>query len=1200
MASLLDALKKYITRAKDNVVQATKPYVQQKSKIFTQGIPNLVKSAANTAYEAPRDFGQGIVKSFQANQDADRLLSKAKSDTAISQQNIQKAVALKKSGNLEGYKQLLAVNNRPSTAGQSIDKFIQDTQAEKRKTQVAAVKTAGLLPGVFSTGKASYALAAALSGGIGALSGEDPFTSAGKGITQAKQYGLVSQFTNPLIRQVGNNAAGAIKNPLVRALSYRTISGLGNVAENEILAKGNQQPQSAGDRLTSFAVGAAMGGKYKGQDKREANFSTLMKTELGRKDSFKLPPDEAEKVAKGLVEMKRISKGIIDAPMESAKEKISRRIDELSTKELMTKDEMIFMPKFDETKEEAVERIYKTMWLAKQKGAIDFGAKVSIGKGKNVNPEASGEVVQAKSKVLPAETTRLLPWESPDQKVDTSLEGIEASRTSIKPSVSETGVTTPKPKLQTSSLKVSSDESITPPKTIEVQNTSKAVGKVNLLDWFRTPDRVMKKIGLGKEAELLRTKYNDYLDELPKNIDKITGWYEQVKGSPDASKRLFQYLDGQKVDLSPQEMKVAGEMQSYLKEWADRLDLPYDKRIASYITHIFDKDFIQKDFDEDLAKIISEKIPGSVYDPFLQQRLGKNGYVEDVFKALDAYTKRATRKVHMDEALGKIQDAEYKLDLDSWKYVKSYTDRINLRPQQVDNYLDNFIKQTPLGYKLGVRPTAAISRFLRRSVYRGTLGLNIGSAVRNLTQGVNTYAKLGEKYTGIGYIKAFKAMATGNDELIRSGVLRDNIVQDRQLSAVKGFMEKLDKGLFAFFNFAEKVNRGSAYFGAKAKYLAQGLPEDQAIKKAIDLARDTQFTFGSVDTPVALQGDAVKLFTQFQSFNVKQTEFVAELAQKKEWAGMIRWVGANLAIVATVGSTIGIDFKDMIPFYNVLTGETKLGDTPPFKLAKGVTASVNKSPDEYGNIPEGNLVQRLANNKDVTGSLTAFVPGGVQIKKTIEGLKAYSQGASTSKTGRVRYPIEPGVGNAIRAATFGQYNLPGAKQYFDESKTPLGDKQSQEFLNLKPEEKKAYYDSVMTQRQKGNEEDKVYEALDKGDYSAISKSTPKASAEAVYRYINKQDKANRQATYDKIKDNLPQEVKDNLKTIRELDSKGIGKKDRDIMLIPQEVRARAVFDRIMDLDPKNRQKKYDQLVEMGVITPSMKLVLQRLIKEAKK
>jgi len=585
--------------------------------------------------------------------------------------------------------------------------------------------------------------------------------------------------------------------------------------------------------------------------------------------------------------------------------------------------------------------------------------------------------------------------------------------------------------------------------------------KVNLLDWFRTPDRVLKKIGLEREGLEIRDAYNKYLDELPVEIGKISKWYDQVSGNEDSSRRLFQYLDGQDVKLDKNEMKVAGEIKAYLKEWADKLDLPYDKRVSNYITHIFEKDFIKKDFDDDLAKIISEQIPSSVYDPFTQKRLGKQGYVEDVFRALDAYTKRAVRKVNMDPALESLSKGGEKLPLESWKYVKSYTDRINLRPTDVDNYIDALVKQSPIGYKLGQRPVTGTSRELRRMVYRGTLGLNVGSALRNLTQGVNTYAKLGEKYTGIGYIKALKEMSTGGDELVRSGVLRDNFIQDRQLSSSKRLAQKLDDGLFVFFNLAEKINRGSAYFGAKAKYLDQGLSEKEAVKKAVDLVRDTQFTFGSVDTPVAMQSDLAKTLGQFQSFNMKQTEFLGEMIGGKDIAGMMRWIGGNALMMFTVGNLIGIDIKDIIPFGSVLTGETKLGATPPIQLAGDLYGAAINAPDKFGNVSEEGVLSRVGTA--LGKNAPAFIPGGVQAKKTLQGIKAVGEEGSYSKSGRLQYPIEKTPENYLRAGLFGKSNLPSAREYFDNDGSVLGEKQTDFYKQST--DKQGLYKTFMTKRQ---------------------------------------------------------------------------------------------------------------------------------------
>lgn len=638
-------------------------------------------------------------------------------------------------------------------------------------------------------------------------------------------------------------------------------------------------------------------------------------------------------------------------------------------------------------------------------------------------------------------------------KSNTNLQGIESQPVSGS--------------IPTSRLGQSSNGIISPEIAKDIEQVQRAVDKkVNLLDWVRTPDRVLEKIGLKRESDLIKKQYNSYLDQLPKEIDKITSWHTRVKANKGAEGRIFRYLDGQDGTLQGEELKVAQEMQTYLRTWADKLGLPEDKRIASYITHIFEKDFIQKEFDPDLAKLIQDKVPSSVYDPFLQERLGKQGYIEDAFQALDAYVKRATRKYNMDIALDDLNEASQKLDVESWNYVKSYADKINMRPAMIDGYLDNLIKQSPVGYKLGQRPVANISRKLRRWTYRGTLGLNFGSAVRNLTQGVNTYAQLGERWTTVGYMKALKSMATRSDELQRVGVLRDQYIQDRSLSSTKKLAERLDKRLFTFFELAEKINRGGAYFGAKSRALSKGLSEKEAIEQGLEMARKTQFTFGSVDTPVALQGDLVKVLTQFQSFNVKQTEFLTDMAKAKDVAGLVRWVGANALLLYTVGQAMGWEAEDFIPFADALSGERPLGQTPVIKLGQDIAKKSLGANDKYGQ-PIG--------WDTIGGDLIPFVPAGSQIKKTYQGMKAQNQGYSGSKTGLVRYPIADTTGNKIRTTLFGQYNTPEAREYFDKERTPLSKNQTEVFKQKGMD----YYNKVIEGRDVKRELEKQKEDIKK-------------------------------------------------------------------------------------------------------------------------
>lgn len=553
--------------------------------------------------------------------------------------------------------------------------------------------------------------------------------------------------------------------------------------------------------------------------------------------------------------------------------------------------------------------------------------------------------------------------------------------------------------------------------------------KVNLLDYLRTPDRVLKKIGLGKESDLVRKQYDSYLKELPKNIAQITEWSKQVP--KDASGRIFRYLDGQAVDLAPKEKRVALEIKSSLEGWADRLGLPKEKRVSNYITHLFDDQLIKKEFDEDLAKIIGDKIPGQVYDPFLESRLGAKGYKEDVWGALDAYVKRATRKVHMDRALERLEVASRSLEDSQWKYVKQFADRVNMRPTDIDNLVDNFIKSTPVGYRLGQRPTANITRTARRMVYRAFLGLNPGSAIRNLSQLSNTYAKLGEKHTIAGYMKLFSPQA--RKELVDEAVLSNNFIQDRNLSSTKKAMEKVDKGLFVFFDTAEKINRGAAYLGAKSKGLAMGKTPEEAVEYAKEIVRKTQFNYDVVDTAAAMQSDLMKTAFQLGTFPMKQSEFLIEMAKNKEVAGLLRYAAAGMTFVYTIGQAIGMEPKELLPTF-------RFGTPPSLKTGVEVVKALADAPDKFGK--DRSTAQKI---EDVSKSaFTSLFPAGTQIKKTYEGHKAVQEGGSYTKGGKLQFEVGENKLKKAQAYIFGKYANPEAKEYFE----------GLENSNLSPEQKR--------------------------------------------------------------------------------------------------------------------------------------------------
>ena len=657
-----------------------------------------------------------------------------------------------------------------------------------------------------------------------------------------------------------------------------------------------------------------------------------------------------------------------------------------------------------------------------------------------------------------------------------------------------------------------------------IKNTPTNVkDKINLFDYLRTPENVLKKIGFEKEAKLIREGYDEYVKELPKNLEKITDWVKRVP--KESNERIFDYLDGQSVVLNHDELAVATEIKTWLKDWAVRLNLPEDKTITNYITHIFDEQLIKKEFDEDLAKIIANKIPGQVYDPFLLARLGALGYKHDTWAALEAYVKRGTRKVHMDPALDAIKKKagadlrSSNIEESQWKYLQKYINQVNLRPTDIDKLIDNFVKSV-FGYKFGQRPVTALTGTFRRMTSRGLLGLNFSSALRNLSQGANTYAVLGEKYTVLGYAKLFDLKA--HQELFDEGILDGGFISDRILSARKKGIQMLDSILYGPMQLGERINRGAAYFGAKRKYIAEHSTkidgdttvemtnlEKEARKYAKEVVRKTQFQFGVIDQPVGLGGDIPKTITQLQNFTIKQTEFLAGLAKDKNYTALLRYSLAGLAFVYTIGRAFNMKPKELIPSFRF--------DAPPsVKLPYETAKAIMNTPDKYGK--PRSLEDKIG---DISLALYGLVPASSQLKKTAGAVAALIEGGEVvTSSGKVKFAIDTtSTIDVIQALLFGVYNSESGQTYLNKIKNgasletiqPVYDEIQKLVEEGEDERALAIYDDLSANDKKLYQQLKVFPT-----YHAIQKLKEEGKTdEALVLYDQLSDKG--QKAYQQLK-----------------------------------------------------------------------------------
>ncbi len=567
---------------------------------------------------------------------------------------------------------------------------------------------------------------------------------------------------------------------------------------------------------------------------------------------------------------------------------------------------------------------------------------------------------------------------------------------------------------------------------IEGQKQTPLNERIRWIDYLRTPWKVFDRMKIRPAYQALLKGYEGYVKELPGNIDKITAWSKRV--SREGNQKIFKFLDGEEITLTAEESQVAKEIKAWLGEWADRLGMSPDDRISDYITHIFP--FGKGgEIPEEIAFLINKKIPGSVYDPFLLQRQGAKGYIQNTWMALDAYVKRATRKVNMDPGLAELKVASSKLtDVSQLNYLNSYLGAVNMRPTTLDTLIDNHIKEK-VGYLFGARPTATITRSIRMMISRAKIGGSITSFAKNLTQGVNTFSELGGWYTTRGYMDLVKF---GGKEMNDNGVLIAPFIEDRTYSAVKKMAERFDNVLFLNMNASELVNRGAAYYGAKAKFAAGKITnkefrealgrekpadykptKEDAIAYGKFVSAKTQFLFGSLDTPVALNSDIAKMAAQFQTFGLKQTEFIGHMVGQKEWLKLIRYIVSSMLLFSYIGGAFGMKWDDSFK-------TLRWGMPPAIQFFVDLYKNGIIGEDKYGNKLDGSQKAKLVGKS----LFTNIVPAGAQIQRTIEGLSNVNAGKETTSSGKLKYKVAPTTENYVSGALFGKYNLPESKAYY--------------------------------------------------------------------------------------------------------------------------------------------------------------------------
>lgn len=660
-----------------------------------------------------------------------------------------------------------------------------------------------------------------------------------------------------------------------------------------------------------------------------------------------------------------------------------------------------------------------------------------------------------------------------------------------------------------------------------------------------TPSKNLEAMGLRDLADNVMTA--DARQQLANKADfeKLVPIAKALQGNKQIQKQIVEYLEGSRKELSATDTQTAQMIRDFLDEKRDLLKEQGFDTIDDYFPHMFDKN------NDGVQKLFKGKTTGDINFGNLKQRVSdSDDFSKEITDVLATYSQGLNKKLYLEPALKPLQElSNYeKISTLEAKWVDSYIDQLkNNKRSNIEEGFNNIVSS--MMQKAGKEGDGNYYRSLlggqRMMSAVATMGINPGTALRNMTQMVNTVAGIGPKWSSVGLKRGTQALMEGKGspaykEMAEAGVFSGGVSKnynadldqfDSNIRGLKGRSNGVANKMMIMVSASDSFLRAQAYWGAKAKAISKGMSEADAMKFAREKVVDTQFITSKVDMPTALNGPGMRSLTQLATFSAKQAEFLADLGIKTvrkdgkwhldaESAGRIIAAGGAAGLAtAALEPTIGFNKEEWIPFYSniapFIPGSDK--DTADALYRSPlVTLLTGDGKSKMGLVE---AIQKGDIGEWFKDQSPAIIPGGTQIKKTVEGIDTTTSGVSRNDKGNVRYLQDMGVDESIKAALFGQYSTEAGRNWIKEGFPTLSESQTTSLAGKDRSTQEQYTEYYAAAKKAGSGRQDVYDQIKTAAANGDTNKAARLGAE----YNDKVTKA--MSEYWKSNDTLPEDLK---------------------------------------------------------------------------
>ncbi len=448
---------------------------------------------------------------------------------------------------------------------------------------------------------------------------------------------------------------------------------------------------------------------------------------------------------------------------------------------------------------------------------------------------------------------------------------------------------------------VSQDEHVPMP----VAEQTPMARDIRATDKLRGTRQVFDELGqyeLWETAFQAETELAEAKAAFDKKLKEVNKWVDKKRRN-----LVFRELEnpGSVTGLTFNERRAVNWFKDFFDTWADTLDLSQQKRIKNYVTHIFEADIEQQikegnPLDPALARAMEYKVPKTIFNPFLQERLGATtGLIEDPFPAAAAYEARQLKVFYYEPLLNKIASIanDPEMPKATRDFLKDFSRRMTGQPADVDKLINKDLKaladqirKLPGGegfanllYRGNPAGTAAYN--FTSALYFMWLGFKPTSAIRNLSQHTLIMAETGPKYLaqGVGLRFTKEGQDAQNKSLAWRSRKGGAIAPGLDDSLGSKWLSDVREVALYLFRKADEQNVKDAFLAgyAEAKEKIPDASREEWIRRGDEVAYDTQYLYTKMNSATWAQSSPGRVLSVLTTWTRNWMELINKWARRK-------------------------------------------------------------------------------------------------------------------------------------------------------------------------------------------------------------------------------------------------------------------------------------------------------------------------------